>query len=136
MRCHGKDNPGIIHDWENSVHAKVGVDCYKCHRTDKSKTLFNRAHLKNDPNPIAIVVTPRVCGGCHPKEVAQYNKSKQFLLSNKIKARGNLKGILDRVEKQLDKNHNERLVARDKIMKMIKNKSDDMKEATKKFMKK
>ncbi|MFC1884421.1 multiheme c-type cytochrome [Thermodesulfobacteriota bacterium] len=76
IRCHGKDNPGIIHEWENSVHAKVGVDCYKCHKTDKSNSLFNSAHLKNDPHPIAIVVTPKVCSGCHPKEVAQYNKSK------------------------------------------------------------
>jgi hypothetical protein len=54
----------------------VGVDCYKCHRTDEESVLSSKAHLEHDPNPIAIVVTPKVCGGCHPKEAEQYNKSK------------------------------------------------------------
>lgn len=76
IQCHGEDSPGIIHDWENSVHAGVGADCYKCHKTNEDNVLFSRAHLEYDPNPIAIVVTPGVCGGCHPKEVEQYNKSK------------------------------------------------------------
>jgi hypothetical protein len=74
--CHGERSPGIIHEWEDSVHARVGVDCYKCHRTKGSSSLFSKAHLKHDPHPIAIVVTPKVCGGCHPKEAEQYNKSK------------------------------------------------------------
>jgi len=52
------------------------VDCYKCHKTKEDNSLFSRAHLEYDPNPIAIVVTPGVCGGCHPKEMEQYNKSK------------------------------------------------------------
>ena len=76
IECHRARNPGIEQDWRSSVHAKVGVDCYKCHKADEEKGLFSKAHLKHDPNPISVVVTPKTCAGCHPKEAEQYAKSK------------------------------------------------------------
>jgi hydroxylamine dehydrogenase len=76
IACHRTQTPGIYHDWQASVHAKVGVGCYKCHQTSKESNLFSTAHLAIDPHPIAVVVTPKTCSGCHPKEAAQYAKSK------------------------------------------------------------
>ncbi|MFH0786443.1 MAG: multiheme c-type cytochrome [Pseudomonadota bacterium] len=76
IACHSQSTPGIYHDWQKSIHAKVNVDCYACHRTEKKDGLFNKDHLENDVRPIAAVVTPKTCSRCHPKEVAQYAKSK------------------------------------------------------------
>ncbi len=75
IKCHQEKSPGIYYDWQNSVHAKVGIDCLKCHQ-EKGETLFSQDHLKYDPIPVAVVVTPRTCSGCHPNEVEQYGKSK------------------------------------------------------------
>jgi hydroxylamine dehydrogenase len=76
IACHRTETPGIYHDWKASVHAKVGVDCYKCHQTSKESDLVSASHLEIDPHPIAVVVTPKTCSSCHPKEAAQYAKSK------------------------------------------------------------
>jgi predicted heme/steroid binding protein len=76
IECHKAQTPGIYHGWAQSVHAKVGVQCYTCHKPDRRKPFFSGAHLKYDATEISPVVTPKTCAGCHPKEVAQYNKSK------------------------------------------------------------
>jgi hydroxylamine dehydrogenase len=76
IECHQEISPGIYHDWKRSIHATVDVHCYTCHKTTKEGDLFSAAHLENDPNPIAVVVTPKDCSGCHPKEGAQYERSK------------------------------------------------------------
>lgn len=75
VQCHQAKTPGIFYDWQASVHARVGVDCYKCHMA-ASDDLASRAHLENDPNPIAVVVTPQRCASCHPEEARQYALSK------------------------------------------------------------
>ena len=36
--CHRSRTPGVHADWSNSVHAKVGVDCAKCHLARDSQT--------------------------------------------------------------------------------------------------
>ncbi len=75
--CHQQFTAGIFNDWKNSVHSKVGVDCYKCHRADEqNKNVINKDHLANTQIPTAIVVSPRICAGCHPKEYNEYSKSK------------------------------------------------------------
>ncbi len=76
LECHGEMSPGILSDWEKSVHARVGVGCYTCHKSDEQSGLFSRDHLNHDPHPVAVVVTPRTCSGCHPEQAAQYAKSK------------------------------------------------------------
>ncbi len=77
IACHEKRNPGLVSDWRNGVHARVGVDCYKCHKAgaDSSESA-NGAHFEHDPNPVSVVVGPKTCSGCHPKQVAQYALSK------------------------------------------------------------
>ncbi|MFP3870125.1 MAG: multiheme c-type cytochrome [Syntrophobacteria bacterium] len=76
VECHRARNPGIHDDWQNSVHARVGVNCFTCHGADREKGIFSEAHLKHDPHPISVVVTPKNCAGCHPKEAEQYARSK------------------------------------------------------------
>ncbi|MFO7986685.1 MAG: multiheme c-type cytochrome [Desulfatiglandaceae bacterium] len=76
VSCHGSGTPGIYHDWKQSMHAKVGVDCLGCHKGDEKGRYINRAHLKYDQTPVKVIVTPRTCGTCHPKEAQQYQKSK------------------------------------------------------------
>ena len=76
VECHRAKTPGILQDWQASVHGKVGVDCYKCHGAKDNQDLVSRAHLEYDKNPISMVVTPNNCATCHPKEAEQYARSK------------------------------------------------------------
>jgi predicted heme/steroid binding protein len=76
LACHGTENPGLVADWKSSVHASVGVDCYICHRAEEAIGLASKNHLDYDSNPVAVVVSPRTCAGCHPEEATQYAASK------------------------------------------------------------
>jgi predicted heme/steroid binding protein/uncharacterized membrane protein len=77
LECHRTGTPGIAADWSRSLHAKVGVGCYDCHKAQGDEGLFSKRHLERVPeHPVAIVVTPRTCRGCHPEEAAQYERSK------------------------------------------------------------
>jgi hydroxylamine dehydrogenase len=74
--CHREETPGIYHGWKESVHAKVDVGCYDCHKTDPIHPFFSENHLDHDETKVSLVVTPKTCGGCHPEEVKQYSRSK------------------------------------------------------------
>lgn len=76
VECHELETPGLFHDWAGSVHAKVGVACYACHRPHAENPVFSKAHLDYDAVPVSLVVTPGTCRGCHPEEAAQYRISK------------------------------------------------------------
>ena len=76
IECHKAKTPGIYHDWSNSIHAKVGVGCYTCHKPDQKKPFFTEDHLQYGETHVSLVVSPKTCEGCHPKEVEEYNKSK------------------------------------------------------------
>jgi len=73
--CHRKKTPGIFLDWQKSVHAQVDVHCYKCHRANNEESVL-ASHLRHDPKHISVVVTPRNCGGCHPRQTEAYARSK------------------------------------------------------------
>ena len=34
VKCHKKDNPGIIQQWGSSKHYGANVGCYECHAAD------------------------------------------------------------------------------------------------------
>ncbi len=75
--CHKKLNPGIYADWKKSMHAGVGVDCYKCHKaTEAFSNAASKSHLKHSSLLITSFVSPKTCSECHPKQVAEYAKSK------------------------------------------------------------
>ena len=70
------DKPALYRDWKASVHARVGVDCYDCHRADSDERAVNKAHLAQTQLPVATVVTPRRCAQCHPSQAAEFSRSK------------------------------------------------------------
>ncbi len=71
IECHKELSPSFVKEWELSSHAKQGVDCYSCHRADKS----DPDAMEHNGYTIAILVTPRDCGRCHAKEVAEMTNS-------------------------------------------------------------
>ncbi len=76
LECHQQTKPALYRDWKASVHAKVGVDCYDCHRADSDERAVNKAHLAQTQLPVATVVTPRRCAQCHPSQVEEFSRSK------------------------------------------------------------
>ncbi|MBN1307346.1 MAG: hypothetical protein JXA18_05480, partial [Chitinispirillaceae bacterium] len=77
IKCHNNLHPGIYLDWKRSVHSYVGTDCYKCHQVSAADSkLVNKEHLDNYEKPISVVVSPKVCAGCHPIKYNEYRRSK------------------------------------------------------------
>ncbi|MBI9084626.1 MAG: CopD family protein [Desulfobacterales bacterium] len=75
VTCHRQKSPAIVADWQNSAHGRLDVDCYKCHRANTDETIL-KSHLVHTPSPISSVVSPINCGGCHPREVEEFGRSK------------------------------------------------------------
>ena len=69
--CHARTSPGIVHDWEKSLHAKAKVTCMDCHEAEKTDA-DARAH---EGSYISALVSPKDCSRCHPKQVAEFNMS-------------------------------------------------------------
>lgn len=99
--CHSDATPGIVADWEKSLHAQttfaeaikkpklqrrvsatsvpkglesVAVGCYECHSLNAKDHKDNFEH--NDYK-INVIVSPRDCATCHPEEEKQYSMSKK-----------------------------------------------------------
>lgn len=75
IECHQVKTPGIYRDWNSGVHARVNVHCDKCHRASDEKSILV-SHLAHSAKPIAVVVSPKTCQGCHPQQAEQYARSK------------------------------------------------------------
>ena len=60
--CHKAQSPAFVKEWEQSTHAKKSVDCYTCHKADKS----DPDAMEHNGFTIAILVTPKDCSQCHP----------------------------------------------------------------------
>jgi len=101
LECHRVYTPGIVEDWQRSLHAKtipslamkkpeksrrisankipspltgVVVGCYECHGLNPEKHKDNFEHIGYKVN---IIVTPKDCATCHPIEEKQYSGSKK-----------------------------------------------------------
>jgi hypothetical protein len=72
IACHSSIMPGIVKQWEDSKHSRVGVKCYTCHKAKKG----DPSGYNHNGFNITAVPSPKYCEGCHAKEVAQNNKSK------------------------------------------------------------
>jgi hydroxylamine dehydrogenase len=71
IECHKELSPSFVKEWQISSHALKGVDCYSCHKADKS----DPDAMDHNGFTIAILVTPKDCGRCHQKEVAEMTNS-------------------------------------------------------------
>jgi len=70
LGCH-ESMPGIVSQWEDSAHWNAGVGCFECHKADKA----DADAMDHNGFTIAIIVSPRDCGQCHPKETAEQEAS-------------------------------------------------------------
>ncbi len=62
--CHEAQSPSFVQEWRLSRHAKKGVDCFACHKAQKGEP----DAMEHNGFTIAVLVTPKDCGQCHPKE--------------------------------------------------------------------
>lgn len=104
ISCHSETEPGKVHDWARSLHARANVTCIDCHGaelTDKDARdcpgTENDAELKISP-----VVSPQDCSRCHPREAQEFARSKHArtwqIISEGIKDPW-LKGMNNSVER-------------------------------------
>ena len=78
IACHSQNEPGKVHDWAQSLHARANVTCLDCHRalaTDKD-AMDCPGTVKYRDVKISPVVTPKDCSRCHPTEFDQFSRSK------------------------------------------------------------
>jgi len=103
LDCHASVTPGIVGDWQKSLHANSSmqkaflkselerrisisnlpetegtnyvIGCYECHSLRPDIHTDNFEHFDYDIN---VIVSPKDCETCHPKEVQQYTGTKKF----------------------------------------------------------
>ncbi len=65
IECHQGVTPGIVTDWRQSRHARAQptVDCSDCHGRDHEQLRMP---------------TPKVCGGCHQKQHAEFRDEARY----------------------------------------------------------
>ena len=71
FQCHSALNPGLAQEWLASAHGQKGVGCYDCHRAEKTDS----DAFEHNGATIAVIVSPKDCGGCHQNEVDQQKGS-------------------------------------------------------------
>ncbi len=71
IACHEAQSPSFVRDWRMSKHAEKGVDCYTCHKAEKS----DPDAMEHNGFTIAVLVTPKDCSQCHPQEVKEMTES-------------------------------------------------------------
>lgn len=72
LACHSGLSPGIVKQWENSKHSRVGVKCATCHTARKG----DPSGYDHNGTKITAVPSPKYCEGCHPKAVKENANSK------------------------------------------------------------
>ena len=68
--CHEALSPAFVQEWRISKHAQKGIDCYSCHKAEKT----DPDAIEHNGFTIAILVTPNDCSKCHPQEVKRYEQ--------------------------------------------------------------
>ena len=69
--CHSQASPGLVKEWEHSLHSKRGVGCYDCHRAQQGEV----DAWTHQGAIISTLVTPKDCGQCHPREFNEFSAS-------------------------------------------------------------
>ncbi len=75
VTCHKKNNPGITQQWGESKHYRAKVGCYECHAADPGDPDAFIHDDKKVKKHISIIVSPKDCANCHPKEEKQASES-------------------------------------------------------------
>ena len=69
--CHRKETSAIVHQFESSKHASVGVTCLHCHRPAEGQIGVDHKGFK-----ISTQMTSKNCAQCHSTEYEQYERSR------------------------------------------------------------
>ncbi len=88
IACHRELSPSFVHEWQISSHAKKGVDCYSCHKAEKS----DPDAMDHNGFTIAVLVTPKDCGRCHAKEVTEMTGSHHAMAGDILNSLDNYLG--------------------------------------------
>ncbi len=75
VKCHKKNNPGIVQQWGHSKHYRAKVGCYECHKAEKGDPDAFLHDDKKVKKLISIIVSPKDCGNCHEKQVKENSES-------------------------------------------------------------
>ncbi|MEN8135534.1 MAG: multiheme c-type cytochrome [Thermodesulfobacteriota bacterium] len=71
ISCHDTVTPGVVKQWQDSKHSKVGVKCYVCHQAKED----DPAGFEHNGFRVTSIVTPKYCDGCHPKQTQEFKDS-------------------------------------------------------------
>jgi len=69
--CHEAQSPSLVQEWRSSRHSAKGVDCYTCHKAAKGAP----GALEHNGYTIHVLVSPKDCNQCHPREVKEMTES-------------------------------------------------------------
>ena len=71
VECHREKSPALYQMWGQSKHFRANVGCYECHQAkDDDPDAYTHFSFK-----ISVIVSPKDCGRCHPKEVGEFTAS-------------------------------------------------------------
>jgi len=68
--CHLKVSPGLVADWQASLHSGEGIGCSECHGDQ---------HQGNTDAKLARLPDEHVCAECHEEQFEQFAKGKHNL---------------------------------------------------------
>src|SRR5437762_1737260 len=88
LTCHESQSPAFVKEWRISKHAAKGVDCYTCHKADKS----DPDAMDHNGYIISILVTPKDCGQCHAQQVSEMTSSHHAKAGNILDSLDNYLG--------------------------------------------
>ncbi len=71
ISCHDTITPGVVSQWQESKHSKVGVKCYVCHEAEED----DPSGVEHIGFRVTSVVSPKRCQICHPEQVRQFRES-------------------------------------------------------------
>ncbi len=71
ISCHDTVTPGVVRQWHESKHSKIGVKCYVCHEAKEG----DPSGFEHNDFMVTSVVSPKTCESCHPQQVEQFRNS-------------------------------------------------------------
>ncbi len=88
VNCHVESTTSIVHQWEDSPHAQLGVGCLECHRAETDDVDAYR----HEGALIATIVTPKDCARCHASIVEEFEGSHHAKAANILGSLDNVLG--------------------------------------------
>ena len=92
ISCHKKASKGLATQWQESAHAKAGMNCLDCHQADEA----DDDAITHEGEVIATIVSPKDCGRCHATEYKQQKGSVHanaaVIIQNRLPALENVGG--------------------------------------------